>query len=370
INEIYNNGGITGLLSAYAGKIGSDVMNSLKSWTVTSLLATAGSVVLGGLQSFGKWLVDSVSNMFSDNDDSEIDKNEDARLTVLEHQIDEKMKEYREGKITKDELQKKLAEYEGRISAIENDAAYAKMDKKGVWYTTFENSKEAVDYIQTKKELGLDITEEDRELLARTLWQAKDKPLSNEVNDMINANKDIFRKILGSKVDDPTAVAAFANEFASKACVMNVLFMNIVTSSLKDGVPASFSDMYLKLMKDGKIQGDGISLAESINDMNGLQILVDSIVGKNQLKVNGFSYKQGLSQSTVYNNFFNMLKDSSIINAGGRVNGHSYYLFNQGTTWGELDTGWHNQAGPRSYGRDFRKDFKDNADSFYWLTPY
>ncbi len=373
ISEIYNNkenGGITGLLSAYAGKIGSDVMNSLKSWSVTSVLATAGSAVLGGLQSFGKWLVESVSNLFSDNDDPVRDKNEDARLTVLEHQIDEKMKEYREGKITQDELQKKLAEYEGRISAIENDAAYAKMDKKGVWYTTFENSKEAVDYIQTKKELGLDVTEEDRELLARTLWQASDKPLSNEMKDMISANKDLFKKIKGLDVNDPESVAKFADKFASKACVMNVLFMNIVTSSLKDGVPASFGDMYLKLMKDEKIQGDGISLTGSINDLNNLQNIVNTIIGDdNSLKVNGYSINQGLSSKEVYNKFFEVLQDSNILNVGGRMSGHSIYLFNQGDTWGEYDSGRPGKRSPRPYGQDYDKDFKPyNTSSFYWLT--
>jgi hypothetical protein len=290
----------------------------------------------------------------------------------LEHQIDEKMKEYREGKISKDELQKKLAEYEGRISAIENDAAYAKMDKKGVWYSTFENSKEAVDYIQTKKELGLDITEEDRELLARTLWQASDKPLSNEMKDMISANKDLFKNIKGLDVNNPESVAKFADTFASKACVLNVLFMNIVTSSLKDGVPASFSDMYKKLMEEGKIQADGISLTGSINDMSNLQNIVNTIVGaNNKLKVEGYSINQGLSSKQVYNKFYELLSNSSILNVGGRISGHSIYLFNQGYTWGEYDTGRPGKKSPRPYGQDYDLDFKPyNTSSFYWLTTY
>jgi len=145
--------------------------------------------------------------------------------------------------------------------------------------------------------------------------------------------------------------------------------MNIVTSSLQDGVPESFSVMYLKLIKEDKIQSDGISLRGSINDMNNLQSIVNTIVGDNKLKVHGYSLNQGLSPQEVYSKFLELLNNTSIPNLGGRITGHSIYLYNQGDTWGGYDTGRPWSRGPRQYGQDYDFDFKPyNTSSLYWLT--
>jgi len=66
-----------------------------------------------------------------------------------------------------------------------------------------------------------------------------------------------------------------------------------------------------------------------------------------------------------------LLSNSSILNAGGRISGHSIYLYNQGDTWGEYDTGRPGRRGARPYGQYYKYDFKEsNTSSIYWLTTF
>ena len=63
-------------------------------------------------------------------------------------------------------------EYQAKINAKET----ANKDKaaKGEGYTVFDSTEEAVDYIQTKKELGLPLDANDARMLVQSMKQMKE----------------------------------------------------------------------------------------------------------------------------------------------------------------------------------------------------
>ncbi|PKL15264.1 MAG: hypothetical protein CVV49_21645, partial [Spirochaetae bacterium HGW-Spirochaetae-5] len=186
INEIYNNGGITGLLSAYAGKIGSDVMNSLKSWSVTSLLGAAGSVVLGGLKNAGSWLIDMIGGLFG-GDKEEISQQDgivysDEDLLKIANiekekafrELQEKMKNTSKGIKTADnpELREQaMKEYQDASKGIKKNA-------NGIWEMEIGGAK-----IEFTK--GAETTAADNGMTMAQYAGCLDAGMIYMINDMV-----------------------------------------------------------------------------------------------------------------------------------------------------------------------------------------
>jgi hypothetical protein len=255
----------------------------------------------------------------------------------------------------------KKEKYEDLIKA----ATAINKDTKG-WYSVFHDSGQAVDYIMTKKYFGEKIDSNDAELLMRTLWQANDKPLANEISETILNNKEIFKNQKGLDVNDIDSVNAFANKVANSFCFLNTLLGNIILSPLDENIPKSAGDMYKKLYEQKMIYNDGVSVNININDLSGIQRLVNALVGENQLIVEGASIKQGLNNGAVNKYLVDYSNTNEDFKIGGvRIDGHSM-LFIDGKTF---DTGRPgNPYGPRKYGSDIREwTTKKNTNSIYFF---
>ena len=96
-----------------------------------------------------------------------------------------------------DGLQLKLSAYEGQIANSKVDST------NGKFQIVFNSSEQAVDYILTKKQLGIPITENDAALLSQTLWQnPKDGQLAREFKEyaLNNAESLLMKKQPGSSL--------------------------------------------------------------------------------------------------------------------------------------------------------------------------
>lgn len=236
---------------------------------------------------------------------------------------------------------------------------------------TFNSSAEAVDYIFTKKQLGLPITEDDTKLLAQSLAQEKNGSLSKEIQGFIKENPDEFKdlKISDLKVNDNKSVKAFANTLVGGTCFLNGEYENVVlstpTSDLSD-LPASYSEMYLRAYQNKLIQPGMINtLSGDVNDLENIQHVANTIAGGDKFRVAGATtYGGELTTNDVYNLIPTILAEPGTTVSGGRISGHSTML------WTENGETVVQGTGQEGTGKDYTEKYKPyNTQSIYILTP-
>jgi hypothetical protein len=369
-------GGFAGAVSGYADFVATGMSNAYddtkKSWTFMNLLGGFGVIdsVLGYAGQALSWLKETISNLFSGKNNSNPENApENLGSENLAGAI-RKLKET-EHSLKNAEMISKLEQYQQKIA--DKEQANEQKAENGEWYSVFENTKEAFDYIQTKKELGLPLDANDAKMLAQTMKQRNENgQFAKELSDFIRDNKDKFAgfKIPGLDLEDNKSIENFADKISKGSCFINTIFMNIVLSSVKDGVPASWGDMYLKAMESGLIQKDGISSTQYMNTQKGVQSWVDGIIGKNKLIVEGYFKGDGTPSSEMFQKI-QTLANRGVLASGGRFknNHHSMMQALTGGTWGVYDTGFPSSKNPRPYGTPYDVFYGEDTNSFWILKP-
>jgi len=266
-------------------------------------------------------------------------------------------------------------EYQAKINAKET----ANKDKaaKGEGYTVFDSTEEAVDYIQTKKELGLPLDANDARMLVQSMKQMKEGGhFAKEIENFIWKNKDKFQslKIEGLDFNKKESITALAQRLSAGSCFINTMFSNIVLSSVTDGAPKSWGDMYLKALENGLIsKNDGISSTQYMNTRKGVQAWVDGIIGKDvngnsKLKVDGYFKNERTPDMDVMQKI-QQLATRGVFASGGRVKeSHSMMQFLTNGTWGVYDTGRPSLSTPREFGNLYTNWYtKPSVIDSYWI---
>ncbi len=277
-----------------------------------------------------------------------------------------------------DGLQLKLCGYEGLIANSQVDSS------NGKFQIVFDSSEQAVDYILTKKQLGIELTGQDVSLLSQTLWQnPKQGQLASEFKGYALNNADEFKK-LGININEKN-VGVFVDRVVKNTCVINSIYENVVLSVATDrieSVPKSYGDMYFTAYSNKLLQKDGINLKGYVDDLNNIQNFANTISNGN-FKISGATtYKNGittdntsygLSTREVYNKIPSIIENSSSGASGGRIKvdggGHNMTQFNTKV----YDTGQpNNPNSPRTHGREYNKNIykPNNTQSIWTLTPY
>jgi len=254
---------------------------------------------------------------------------------------------------------------------------------KGKFQIVFDSSEQAVDYILTKKQLGLELTGDDASLLSQTLWQnPKQGQLASEFKEYVLNNADEFKK-LGININEKN-VGVFVDRVVRNTCVINSIYENVVLSITTDrieSVPKSYGDMYLTAYSNKLIQKDGINLRGYVDDLNNIQKFANTISNgnfeisgattyKNGITTDNTSY--GLTRKEVYNKIPSIIENSSSGASGGRIKvdggGHNITQLNSEV----FDTGRpNNPNSPRKHGTEYNEIYKrNNTQSFWELTPY
>ncbi len=275
-----------------------------------------------------------------------------------------------------DGLQLKLSAYEGQIANSKVDST------NGKFQIVFNSSEQAVDYILTKKQLGIPITENDAALLSQTLWQnPKDGQLAREFKEYALNNAESFQD-LGIYINEKTA-GVFVDRVVRNTCFINVIYMNTVLSAspdIIDSIPKSYGDMYLTAYANGLLQKDGINIRGSVNDLEVVQNFANTITGGNNYTVSGATtYGGELSTRDVYNLIPTVIGESNSIASGGRITitnengtyGHNMMQITTDDGTGVYDTGLpDNPTGPREHGTDYTNIYTPkNTQSIWVLSP-
>jgi len=276
-----------------------------------------------------------------------------------------------------DGLQLKLSAYEGQIANSKVDST------NGKFQIVFNSSEQAVDYILTKKQLGIPITENDAALLSQTLWQnPKDGQLAREFKEYALNNAESFQD-LGIYINEKTA-GVFVDRVVRNTCFINVIYMNTVLSAspdIIDSIPKSYGDMYLTAYANGLLQKDGINIRGSVNDLEVVQNFANTITGGNNYTVSGATtYGGELSTRDVYNLIPTVIGESNSIASGGRITitnengtyGHNMMQITTDDSIKVFDTGRpDNPNGPRKHGTEYNDKIynEKNTQSIWILTP-
>jgi hypothetical protein len=203
---------------------------------------------------------------------------------------------------------------------------------------------------------------------------------AKEIENFIWKNKDKFQslKIEGLDFNKKESITALAQRLSAGSCFINTMFSNIVLSSVTDGAPKSWGDMYLKALENGLIsKNDGISSTQYMNTRKGVQAWVDGIIGKDvngnsKLKVDGYFKNERTPDMDVMQKI-QQLATRGVFASGGRFkeNHHSMTQVLMGGTWGIMDTGWPKDSKARPFGDRYSQWYKrDDTYSFWILTPY
>jgi hypothetical protein len=289
IDEIYDNGGITGLLSAYAGKIKNDVMKSLKSWSAMNLLANAGSVVLNGLKNAGSWLIDMITGkdgLATENPEfhytpEQIAKMDNAERERLFREIQEKQRE-------------------------------AEKVKK----SQSENHK-AVMTILDKQKKGEPITKDDIVNLTKTMIQNGDSPtLPAELLDAISDDPEAFKKLFNKvinfgkdgkvkfDINNAADMQKFANNLSHVFCKIISTYSQLVANGIEN-TPTSIGDFFKLSLEKGWIKPETPARQSAE-----IQTIVDELAGAGKYKVMFF----GKDKDTNGAGLMQMLADTAMTN--------------------------------------------------------
>jgi hypothetical protein len=247
--EDYDSGGVLGVITE---GISREYNETIDGWTFMKLMGSTAGSAISGIQQGWNWMKETVGGWFAGEEQQQT---KDLSPVIVDDdsyaaQI-RKIRELEQSGKDKDLIQR-LLEYQIKIEAQEE--ANKEKAENGEYCSVFENTEEAFDYIQTKKELGLPLDANDAKMLAQTKKQMKDGgQFSNEFANYIKENKDKFSEFNIPELDleDNESINVFAINVTKSACFINTIFMNIVLSNVTEGVPNSWGDMYVKAMDRG-----------------------------------------------------------------------------------------------------------------------
>ncbi len=382
IKEGYGEGGINGVAGAIAGLatgyadfVGAGLSNGYKeakdSWSFMGAIGGFGFMdsIIKGVKDGWSWVAETVKGLFTNTTSQQAP--EPASETIPALSILELRRRLKEKGNSENEevLANKLLDYMEKIA--ERQSANKDKVENGEWYSAFDNTKEAFDYIQTKKLLGEPLTADDARMLAQTMKQrTANGEFAKEFADYIRDNSDKFDgfKIEGLDVKDDKSIIEFANHLSKTSCFINTIFMNIVLSPVTEGVPQSFGDMYVKAQESKLIGENGINSTQSMNTEKGVQAWIDGIIGAGKLDVEGYFKGDGTKESDIMNKIQDLAGKGALA-SGGRIDAitHSMMQALVNGTWGIFDTGKYSFVNPRPYGEAFDKYYGRNNTSSFWI---